>query len=101
MGIGILLASIVFALAGSKVRKWSDVPNVQYLIEKYTTLPYDEVLKRNAGEMANAVIQVERQNNRKAKLINWSWYLLIGGLSMILVFIITFTINGATPCINE
>jgi hypothetical protein len=50
VGLGLLLTSIILALAGSKVRRWSDVPNVQYLIQEYTNLPYDEVLKRNAGE---------------------------------------------------
>jgi len=72
---------IIVALTGSKVRKWSDVPNIQYLIKRYTTLPYDEVLKRNAGEMANAVMQIENQNNYKSRPVKWSWYLLIIGLT--------------------
>lgn len=55
MGIGGLLLSIGLALAGFRIRRWTDVPEVQHLIERYTTLPYDEVLKRNAGQMANSV----------------------------------------------
>lgn len=98
MGIGFLITSIILALSGSKIRRWSDVPDVQYLIREYTKRPYEEVLKRNAGEMANAVMQIEKQNNRKAKLINGSWYLLIIGLTIVLLFIIVFTLSGAAPC---
>jgi hypothetical protein len=101
LGIGILLICIILALTGSKVRKWSDVPNVQYLIRNYTSLPYTEVLKRNAGEMANAVMQIEKQNNHKARLVKWSWYLLIIGLATVLLFMIIFTISGSTPCNNS
>jgi hypothetical protein len=101
LGIGILLTCIIVALTGSKVRKWSDVPDVQYLIKHYTTLPYDEVLKRNAGEMANAVMQIENQNNYKARLVKWSWYLLIIGLTTVLLFMIAFTIGGAMLCNKE
>jgi hypothetical protein len=56
--------------------------------------PYDKVLKRNAGEMANAVKHAEAQNNHKARLISWSWYFLIAGLGLVVVFIILFTTNG-------
>jgi hypothetical protein len=94
VGMGGLLLSIVLALAGFRIRRWRDVPEVQYLIERYTTLPYDEVLKRNAGEMANAVKHAEVQNNRKAQLISWSWYFLIAGLSLVVLFIILFTASG-------
>jgi hypothetical protein len=64
------------------------------LIERYTTLPYDEVLKRNAGQMANAVKHAEVQNNQKAQLISWSWYFLIAGLSLVVLFLVIFTANG-------
>jgi hypothetical protein len=100
LGISILLTSIIFALTGSKVRRWSDVPDVQYLIENYTNLPYDDVLKRNAGEMANAVVQIEKQNNHKARLIKWSWYMLIIGLATVLLFMVIFTSIGAVACNN-
>jgi hypothetical protein len=94
VGMGGLLLSIVLALAGFRIRRWRDVPEVQYLIEKYTTLPHEEVLKRNAGEMANAVKHAEVQNNRKAQLISWSWYFLIVGLSLVVLFIVLLTAIG-------
>jgi hypothetical protein len=72
VGIGILLGSIFLTLMCLKVRKWMDVPDVTYLIKEYMILPYDDVLKRNAGGMVNAVTVEEKQNNRKAKFIQWS-----------------------------
>ncbi len=94
IGVGLLLVSIGLALGGFKVRKWHDVPNTRYLIDNYTSLPYDEVLKRNAGEMANVVTEMEITNNKKARLINTSWYLLISGLSVVFIFIILFILTG-------
>jgi len=64
------------------------------LISDYVTLPYTEVLQRNAGEMAKAVIKTEEQNNNKAKLIEWSWYLLIAGLSIVFASVIVFSATG-------
>lgn len=95
IGVGILLASIGFALAAFKIRNWIVVPNMRTLITKYVTAPYEEVLKRNAGEMAKAVINSEIQNDTKAKLIEWSWYLLISGLSMVFIFVFAYTMIGS------
>ena len=85
IGITILLISIGFALAALKVRKWAITPDVEVLIKKYTVLPYSEVLKRNAGEMAKVVDDTKTLNNNKAKLIDISWYFLISGLLMVLI----------------
>ncbi|HZD35823.1 MAG TPA: hypothetical protein VE130_11525 [Nitrososphaeraceae archaeon] len=101
IGIAVLLSSIVSALLASRVRKWPNVPNVQVLLDSYTTLPYDEVLKSNAATMASAIEKIELQNNRKASLINWSWYFLISGLTLVLSFVILYTLYGAEPCLNE
>ena len=49
--------------------------NVQTLIDDYTLLPYSEILQKNAGEMAKAVVNSEQKNNNKRKLIEGSWYL--------------------------
>jgi hypothetical protein len=72
------------------VRKWTVVPKVQTLIAKYTTLEYEEVLKRNAGEMAKAVLILEKNNDAKAKFLILSWYSLISGLSVLFIFIIVY-----------
>lgn len=101
IGIGILLLSVVLALGGFKVRSWSDVPDVLYVIKEYTKLRYDEVLQRNAGEMAKVVSDSENKNNRKAHLINYSWYFLIAGLSLVFIFVIAFIAAGAGISTND
>ncbi|HEX6294533.1 MAG TPA: hypothetical protein VFZ46_05210 [Nitrososphaeraceae archaeon] len=88
IGIGMLLTSILYSLWAFKVRKWTVVPKVQTLIAKYTTLEYEEVLKRNAGEMAKAVLILEKNNDEKARFLILSWYSLISGLSILFIFII-------------
>jgi hypothetical protein len=97
-GIGILIVSIVLALLATRVRIWPNVPNVKVLLESYTTQPYDVVLKTNAATMAEAICDIEVQNNEKALYINRCWYFLIGGLTLVLIFIILFTVSGAEPC---
>jgi hypothetical protein len=84
-GVALLLLSIGLSLFALRVRKWIAVPNVTTLIERYTELSYEEVLKRNAGEMARSVTDSEKQNNAKGRYLEYSWTLLILGL------IITFT----------
>jgi hypothetical protein len=88
LAIGLLLISIGLSLFALRVRRWIIVPDVTTLIERYTELSYDEVLKRNAGEMAKSVADSEKQNNTKAKLIEWSWLLLISGLVIMFISII-------------
>jgi Na+/phosphate symporter len=97
-GIGILIVSIVLALLATRVRKWPNVPNVKVLLESYTSEPYDVVLKTNAATMADAICDIEAQNNEKAMYINRCWYFLIGGLVLVLIFVILFTVTGAEPC---
>lgn len=97
-GIAVLIASIVLALLATRVRIWPNVPNVKVLLESYTTQPYDVVLKTNAATMAEAISEIEVQNNEKATYINRCWYFLIGGLILVLVFVILFTVTGAEPC---
>jgi hypothetical protein len=97
-GIGILIVSIVLALLASKVRMWPNVPNVKFLLESYTAEPYDVVLKTNAATMAEAISEIEVQNNKKALYISRCWYFLIGGLVLVLIFVILFTLSGAEPC---
>jgi MFS family permease len=96
--IVLLLVSIVIGLFAFRVRQWIVVPDVNYLLEEYTSKPFSEVLKPNAVEMANAVSDAEKKNGSKADLINWSWYFLIAGLALMLVFLLIYTslITGDT-----
>lgn len=82
-GVTILLISIGCALVALKVRKWTVVPNVDTLIEKYTMLDYSEVLMRNAGEMRHSINNSEKKNKNKAFFIDLSWYALLLGLVLI------------------
>ena len=70
------------------------VPNVQTLIDKYTNIEYEEILRRTAGEMKKAVLSLEKNNNEKAKFITLSWYSLICGLSILFIFIIVFFMSN-------
>jgi len=47
-------------------------------------------LKRNAGEMAKSVRDSEKQNNTKARYLEYSWVLLILGLIITFISIIIF-----------
>lgn len=85
IGAASLLLSIGLALVALKVRRWTIVPDVKTLIEDYTTKDYREVLQRTAGEMAKAVVQTQKQNNSKAKFIDWSWIFLMIGLTIVFV----------------
>lgn len=93
VGIGALLLTVGLSLTAHKVRSWIVVPNVQTLIGKYATKEYSEVLQRNAGEMAKAVVYSEINNNNKARLIGWSWYSLISGLSVMFIFMLVYTLS--------
>lgn len=89
-GVALLLVSIGLSLFALRVRRWIAVPNVTTLIEQYTELSYEEVLKRNAGEMAKSVTDSEKQNNAKASFLEYSWALLISGLIITFISIILF-----------
>jgi hypothetical protein len=95
VGIATLLISIGLALGALKVRKWAMAPDVEVLIKKYTVLPYSEVLKRNAGEMAKVVNDTKTLNHYKAKLIDISWYFLISGLLIVLISASISHISGS------
>lgn len=93
LGIGVLLLSICFSLMVIKVRSWTVVPNVKYLLKNYTTVPYSEVLRRNAGTMADAVEKAESHNANKARYIEFSWYSLLSGLILVFVFMILYVVG--------
>jgi hypothetical protein len=94
-GIGLLLISIGIALYALKIKRWDAVPDVQTLLDKYTSTSYYEALIANRDTMADAVLKMEKQTNSKAKFIGLSWYLLIAGLVGIFMFIVLLTGTGA------
>jgi hypothetical protein len=93
VGIALLIGSIILALYSFMIRDWVIVPNVETLLAEYTDLPYDEVLQKNAGEMAKAVVDTMHKNDKKAVFIQMSWYLLIAGLVSIFVYLPVFVFD--------
>ena len=94
VGVAFLLLSVGSALVALKIRRWSTVPNVETLINEYTDKAYEEVLKRNAGEMAKAVIESQNQNENKAKFVKLSWnFLLVGLIIVFLAVIINISLS--------
>jgi hypothetical protein len=100
VGIAILIAALGLSLLSFKVRRWLIVPDVNALIENYSSAPTEEILKRTTGTMKNAVIDMEMKNDQKAKLIDLSWYYVIAGLIFISVFILMINVLGASICFN-
>jgi len=93
-GIGVLIFAIMLALYGFKIRRWDVVPDVNYLIKEYKDKPYSTVLKRTGATFASAIGDMEKQINDKAKFIHYSWYAIIVGLSLVLIFVIAAIIFG-------
>ena len=95
LGTGLLIGSIIFSLMGFKIRGWDDVPNVGYLIEKYTSKSYREVLRRVAGEMKKVIVEMEIKLNDKAKSIDIAWHFLISGFLFVFIFVIILVISNS------
>jgi hypothetical protein len=89
------LVSIGFALSAIKIRRWHAVPNVETLLNKYTSMSYWDAFITNRDTMADAVLKMEEQNYRKAEYISISWYLLLAGLVSIFIFMALIAITGA------
>jgi hypothetical protein len=95
IGIGVLLLSIFFSLMVIKIRGWIIVPNVRHLLDYYTAKTHQELLRRNAATMANAVGVSERNNGNKARYTQWSWCSLLSGLVMVFIFMLLYILTGA------
>ena len=58
-------------------------------------MSYWDAFITNRDTMADAVLKMEKQNNRKAEYISLSWYLLLAGLVSIFIFMALIAITGA------
>lgn len=94
VGIGLLLLSIGLSLGAIKIRRFEFAPNVVNLKNHYFNDRYRSVIRANAGTMAEKVTHMEKTNNDKGELINWSWYFLLAGLGLVLVFVVIFSAIG-------
>lgn len=91
IGIGFILLSIILSLYALRIRRWNFVPNVLTLRRKYFDVPYRLALRKNATTMAQATENIEKENNSKARAIQKGWFFLIGGLTIIFMFLIIST----------
>lgn len=96
IGIGLLLFSFVFSLFAVKVREWNWAPNTSKLFEEGFSRPFHawNIMLRTSKAMNDAVIDMETKNNTKAKNIARSWYFLIGGLAIIILYVIVVLFSG-------
>jgi hypothetical protein len=98
VGITILMGALGLALTSMKVRRWLIVPNVNNLIQNYSSASFEEVIRRTSGTMTKAVIDMEKKNDMKAKMIDLSWFSVIGGLILVALFILTLVLFTAETC---
>ena len=93
-GAGLLISSIFFGMMAMRIRKWQLVPDSSALIRGYKDQTTTIVLRRTGGEMAKVTKEIANQNNKKARLIEYSWYSLITGLVTVFVFVSAITLFG-------
>lgn len=86
LGLILLFPAIFSVFIAQRVRRWSIVPNVQTLVEKYTIRPFQEVIETVGGEMAKNVIDLQQRINSKASSLEIGWYLTLSGLLAILLY---------------
>lgn len=89
VGIASLIISIVFSLGAVRVRKWVIVPDVEKLWDAVMRDPvftYNTVIKRVGVDMVDAVKSNHEYNEQKAKWTLISWYFLVFGLILIVIF---------------
>jgi hypothetical protein len=95
-GISLLLSSIVISLIATRVTSWGIAPDVKKIEEamKEHVFTYRSIIRRVAIDMVDAVINNHEQNQNKARWIVRSWYCLIAGLILIVIYAAIFTISG-------
>ena len=86
LGVLLLFAAVFFVFVAQKVRKWSIVPNVQTLVQKYSQKPLQETIETVGGEMAKNVTDLEKHINSKAFALQIGWYMTLAGLVVILIY---------------
>jgi hypothetical protein len=87
----------VFSLLAVRIRRWSVVPDVRKLFDAATKNPvykYRTVIRRVGVQMVDAVEDNHKYNEKKAKWTLISWYFLIAGLTLIVIYAAIFTASG-------
>ena len=92
-GIILLLLSLVLSLVALKVSKWTVSPDIDTIhsILRDSAYKYRTVIRQGIMRMGEVVLEIEKKNNEKARIIAWSWYCLIAGLVGIFLYVIIFT----------
>jgi hypothetical protein len=96
-GLALLLGSIIVSLIAIKVTKWQTMPGIAKLKEwkDDPNWPYISIVIRMYADMFTAVEINEKQNNSKAYRITISWWLLIAGLILLVVYTAVFANQGS------
>jgi hypothetical protein len=95
-GIGLLLFSIISSLMSIRLTKWDVVPKFEDLqsVINNQDYKYRTIMRRIFLAMSDAVNNNRKNNNEKVKWTKISWFCLIGGLVLVLVYVIIFTTTG-------
>jgi type VI protein secretion system component VasK len=86
LGVALLFAAVFFVFVAQRVRRWSIVPNVEMLVQKYSVKPLQETIETVGGEMAKNVKELEKHINSKASALEIGWYMTLAGMFVILIY---------------
>jgi drug/metabolite transporter (DMT)-like permease len=101
IGLSMLVTSISCALFAIKIRKYRSVPHPSHLMGRYLEADYSLVIRGVAATMRDSINRSVTINETKAKWINRSWYFLIAGLFLIVIFIIIIAISGEVASVEN
>lgn len=93
IGIGLLLLSMCSSLTVLKLKKYNIEPNIIDLknyvnnIDDNTNFDTWTIIVRSLTAMQKAIIKVTNNNSNKAFKLKISWYLLVAGIALILIYL--------------
>jgi hypothetical protein len=99
-GIALLLASMIVSLFAIKTIQWTGAPELKWLNEIWINPQYEyrTMIRQIAIRMVDAIDNTNYKNNEnKARLIRYSWVLLIAGLVVLVIYLGIFMVVGAPP----
>jgi len=95
IGIMFFLASIIISLFAYRIIAWSAVPNTENMILNYKDKPFKLTQIQLTKAMSDATVDTVMKNNNKASWVSTSWYLLVIGLAVMLLFVgYVFAVSG-------
>ena len=91
-GIGSLIFSLVFSLFVIRTREFRTDSNIKKLNEyfKDNKWIYEQIIIRHIDILFNSIPILDKENRKKANLIQLSWTMLVGGIILLTVFLFSF-----------